>query len=576
MDVVLRDDSMPAERETNASQIDGFVGSIGLRRVVECMPDALLVVTADGRIRYANPAAETLFGRGRDDLVSAELGFPSLGADRTEIEVIRPRSQTVIAEARMVETEWNGEPVRLVTLRDVSDRKQAEEHARQLERERRGRAEAEAASKAKSEFLATMSHELRTPLNAVIGYSELLDLGISGPLTAEQRTQVGRISNSARHLLGLVNEVLDLAKVEAGRLTVKTAAAKAFDVADTALAVVQGPAAERGIRLERRDAQPDLRYDGDETRVRQILVNLLNNAIKFTAPGGQVTIECALTSRYDNARLAGSGPWVVFRVSDTGIGIPPGRIASIFDPFVQVEAGHTRTNDGSGLGLTISRRLARLMRGDLTARSEWGKGSTFSLWLNEAGPANREAAAWRADAPDVAARLQGLSDIGTALIHELPSLSSAFVDRMRAEGVLPNTHALKAAQVSDHLIAYMADIASMLVAIEEARGQPSRLVSESAEIQSFIAERHGRHRARLGCTADALHREWAILREEVERAVRNGAHGVSQRGIAEALIVLERFLEAGEDASIGALEEALPVSVRPPAPPRPPSGHRRG
>ena len=535
----------------------GFVGSMGLRRVVECMPDALIVVGADGAIRYANAAAESLFGRTREAILGADLGIPTLGGDKTEIDVIRPGCDTVTAEARLVETDWNGERVRLVTLRDVTDRKQAQERARQLERERQARAEAEAASKAKSEFLATMSHELRTPLNAVIGYSELLDLGITGPLTAQQRQQVGRISNSARHLLGLVNEVLDLSKVESGRLKVKNHAAPVKESVDAALAMVQTPASAHSVRIEGFGAGDGLLYEGDENRVRQILVNLLNNAVKFTPPGGTVTVECALARQPErDARLSGTGPWVVIRVKDTGIGIPAGRISSIFDPFVQVESGHTRAVDGSGLGLTISRRLARLMGGDLTARSEPGKGSVFSLWLAEATAIQREAAAWRADAPDVAAKLQGLSDIGLGVVRELPSLAAAFVDRLRAEAIIPNTHVMGTAQLADHVIGFVADIASMLLAIEEARGQPSRLVAESAVIQGFIAEQHGRQRARLGCTTDVLHREWAILREEVERVVRRAGAGMNERGVSEALIVVERFLEQGEDASVRSLEQA--------------------
>lgn len=543
---------------TATAPTDGFVGNDGLRRLVESMPDALLVVGSDGLIRYANPAAESIFGRTHDDLIGADLGFPSVGADKTEIEVVRPRGQTITAEVRLVETEWNEERVRLVTLRDVSDRKQAEERARQLERERQARAEAEAASKAKSEFLATMSHELRTPLNAVIGYSELLDIGIAGSLNDEQRQQVGRISNSARHLLGLVNEVLDLAKVEAGRLTVKNEAAPVKQTLDAALTLVQAASEARGVRLIGGSSGDKLQYEGDENRVRQILVNLVNNAVKFTPPGGSVTVECSVAPRPErDARLSGKGPWVLIRIVDTGIGIPAGRISSIFDPFVQVESGHTRGSDGSGLGLTISRRLARLMGGDLTARSKAGRGSTFSLWLRVASAVKREAAVWRAGAPDVAARLQGLSDIGTALIRELPSLTAGFVDRLRAEAIIPNTHALRSTQLADHVIGYLADVASMLPALEEARGQPSRLVTESVEIQTFLAERHGCYRARLGCTTDILHREWAILREEVERVARRCSNGGGDSGTAEALIVLERFLEQGEEASIRALETAV-------------------
>jgi hypothetical protein len=351
-----------------------------------------------------------------------------------------------------------------------------------------------------------------------------------------------------------VNEVLDLAKVEAGRLSVHAEAARVDDVLQAALTLVQGPANTRGVHLSGLGCAGDLLFDGDPDRVRQILVNLLANAVKFTPPGGSVSVGCdQVDEPDDDARLPGRGPWLVVRVVDTGIGIPRGRISSIFDPFVQVEGGPTRTAEGSGLGLTISRRLARLMGGDLTVVSEPGSGSTFSLWLNEATTTQREVAAWRAESPDVAARLVGFSDVAANLLRELPSLCNALVDRLRAEAIIPNTESLRAAQLADHLVCYVADVATLLNALEEARGEPSKFVDETAELHDFIAEKHGRDRARLGCTADIVRREWRIVREEVERVIRRTA-GVLPRGnISEVLIAADRLLESGEDASVRSL-----------------------
>jgi signal transduction histidine kinase len=535
-----------------------------LRSIVERMADGILIVSLDGRIRFANPAAEALFGRSFADLTGADLGLPAISGDSSEIEIVRSRGASVTAELRVVETEWNGENVRLVSLRDVTDRKRAEERAMQLDRERLARAEAEASSHAKSEFLATMSHELRTPLNAVIGYAELLHLGIAGSLSVEQRKQVERIRDSARHLLGLVNEVLDLAKVEAGRLAVQIRAARAGASLDAAIALVQPAAESRGIRLSSHCDDPALLYEGDDDRVRQILLNLLNNAVKFTLPGGAVSIRCEEVRQTDpSARLAGESSFVRIRVVDTGVGIPHDRIASIFDPFVQVEGGHTRSSDGSGLGLTISRRLARLMGGDLTVHSEPGKGSTFTLWLRVAGKVQREAARWRAEAPDTAARLQGLSDLGTLLLRELASLTEAFVVRVRGDNVGPGAQSLRSSQLADHIPTYVADLATVLHAIEEARGQPTRLVADGAEIQLHVAERHGAQRAQLAWSPEMLHREWTILREEIERIVRRGSVAVPERAVAEALIVLERFLEQGEEASVRALTRAVETHALP-------------
>ncbi len=199
-----------------------------LRAIIERLPDGIVIVDLDGNMRFVNPAAERLFDRTAADLVGTSFGFPLVAGETTEIEIVQRGGGGVVhAELRVVDTDWENEAVELVSLRDITDRKQADERAQQLSFEREARLEAEAASRAKSEFLAIMSHELRTPLNAVLGYSELLELGISGPLTDKMREQVGRIRASAKHLLGLVNDILDLAKVEAGRLSVASGPASA-------------------------------------------------------------------------------------------------------------------------------------------------------------------------------------------------------------------------------------------------------------------------------------------------------------------------------------------------------------
>jgi signal transduction histidine kinase len=528
-----------------------------LRAIVGQMADGVVIIGLDGIIRFANPAAEALFGRSATELEGTSFGFPAVVGETAEIQVVRPGGASVAAELRVVDMNWEGEPARLVSLRDVTDRKRAEERAAQLDGERIARAEAEAASHAKSEFLAMMSHELRTPLNAVIGYAELLDLGIAGALNNDQRHQISRILASGRHLLGLVNEVLDLAKVEAGRLSLHTGLAHASQTADGALALVQPVAEARGILVTVQHAdETETTYDGDEDRVRQILVNLLNNAVKFTEPGGSVRVECGLTKQPDpEARLMG-GPWVFWRVTDTGIGIAPAQIAAIFDPFVQVERGHTRQSEGSGLGLTISRRLARLMRGDLTVRSEVGKGSVFTLWLPAVSGAAREAARRRAESPDSAPRLQGLAEAGEALLHELEPMLNSFVARLRTEPLMPAAQSLRFSQLADHIGTYVANIGGVLVAVEEARGQPSVLVADGSEIQRLVAERHGAQRARLGWSDDALRREWRILGEEIERAIRRRTQGLEEATIDEGLTIITRLIDQGIELSCRSLTRA--------------------
>jgi two-component system, cell cycle sensor histidine kinase and response regulator CckA len=252
--------------------------------------------------------------------------------------------------------------------------------------------EAEAANRAKSEFLANMSHEFRTPINAIVGYAELLRLGIPGEVNEGQQNYLDRIRTSSQHLLTLVEEVLDLAKIESGRIDVVREHALVTEPVLAALSLVEPQVAEKQLELVNECVDPPVCYFlGDADRVRQVLVNLLSNAVKFTESGGRLTISCDTQSRgADGARLRGHGSWLRIHVEDTGIGIPPDRLESVFEPFVQVEEGRTRTRGGTGLGLTISRDLAHLMGGDLTVQSEPGKGSRFTLWLPAATEEKKE------------------------------------------------------------------------------------------------------------------------------------------------------------------------------------------
>ena len=519
-----------------------------LRTIVERMVDGIVVATLEGGIRFANPAAEQLFGRSAHELVGTQIGFPAVAGERAEIEVVQAGGTPISAELRAVDIDWEGEPARLIMLRDITLRKRAEEHAAQLEQERIARAEAEAASHAKSDFLATMSHELRTPLNAVLGYSELLDLDIAGPLNDDQRRHISRIRECGRHLLSLVNEVLDLARIEAGRLTLQMGVGRLGTITDAAASLVQASADARGITLTTPSpGTAPLFFQGDEDRTRQILINLLNNALKFTPVGGTVSVECGQAAIAPaEARVTVEGAWVFVRVSDTGIGIPADQIPQIFEPFTQVARGHTRPRDGSGLGLTISRRLARMMHGDLIVRSEPGKGSVFTLWLPAAGAAN---GTHPSEPPDGANRLQGVAEAGEILIREAGPLLAAFVGRIRAEDLANAAMRLRYSQLADHIATYIGDVGTVLVALEEARGQPSGLLADGTEIQRLLAERHGAQRARLGWTSDDLYREWQILDEEIERTLRRCATGVSAQTIEEALTIVRRLNDQAAELS---------------------------
>lgn len=264
------------------------------------------------------------------------------------------------------------QPDELSLLQAVADQvAMALDRARSREAERRARAAAEEASRAKSRFLAVMSHELRTPLNAIIGYQDLLAGEIAGPLTARQGEHIDRIRESAWHLLELINQVLTLSKIEAGREEAVVDAVDAVEVARGAVSLVEPQARKKGLPLHAVFPEGAVEVETDPGKLRQILLNLLANAVKFTEEG---EVELAVAS--DPAR--GS---VLFRVRDTGPGIAPEHQEAVFEPFTQVDQSNTRVQGGTGLGLPISRRLARLLGGDLTLESAPGRGSAFTLRL---------------------------------------------------------------------------------------------------------------------------------------------------------------------------------------------------
>jgi len=248
----------------------------------------------------------------------------------------------------------------------------AVERARLLEAEHRARAAAEAANAAKSDFLSKMSHELRTPLNAVGGYVDLLDLGLRGPVTEQQRSDFARIRRAQRYLLSLINDLLNFTRLDAGRVDLRTTDVELTPLFEDLDALVGAQLRAKGIEYVRTAVDaPVVRADSE--RVRQILVNVLSNALKFTAAGGRVTLSCE------------DGPLVRIHVGDTGRGIPADRLESVFEPFVQIDRHLTHdSQQGVGLGLAISRELARAMGGDLHATSTAGVGSVFTLTLPRA------------------------------------------------------------------------------------------------------------------------------------------------------------------------------------------------
>jgi PAS domain S-box-containing protein len=421
------------------------------------------------------------------------------------------------------------------------------------------RAAAEEANRAKSLFLATMSHEIRTPLNAVVGYAELLELEITGPLTEPQRAQLRRIRASSLHLLGIIDEVLDFSRLEAQRVEVERAAVRLARPIDAALQMVQPQAAARGLELT--NAVSALAADvpcwGDEDRVRQILVVLLSNSIKFTAPGGRVTVSAGTAAQPPaDAQVAGPGPWVYVRVEDTGRGIPPERMGAIFEPFVQADMALTRQHGGTGLGLTIARRLARLMGGDLSVRSEVGTGTAFFLWL---------AAAPEEAATSTLSRSGHMDEPGPGVFHavrdaifaELERLLHVYVARLRSDPATPTAHALSERELEDHLATFLADLAATLPAVDLAAERDAGATLDGTAIQRTLGERHGRQRFRLGWREGELRRDFEILCEELTAAVRRHVHRPRPGEVEETIAALLEFVAATERTSLAAFRRCV-------------------
>ena len=226
---------------------------------------------------------------------------------------------------------------------------------------------AQAADRIKSAFLATMSHELRTPLNSIIGFTGILLQGLAGPLNEEQQKQLSMVQNSARHLLGLINDVLDISKIEAGELRLSISSFELKPTIEKVAKMVAPLAKKKGLELKFDIADGVQSVMTDQRRLEQVILNLLSNAVKFTEKG-EVVVSCQR-----------EGDFYVLSVADTGIGIDPKGIDHIFMPFQQVDTGLTRKYEGTGLGLSISKKLIEKMGGTITVESQLGRGSTFII-----------------------------------------------------------------------------------------------------------------------------------------------------------------------------------------------------
>ena len=372
------------------------------RQILHVAPDAILEVNEEGRILILNEAVERMFGYSRAELLGSNVDQLVPGSMRgghaqhragyaqhpntrpmgTGLELQGQRKDGSLFPVEIsLSPNWiEGSLHVIASVRDITERKSVENRIRALREqytaeltskndqlEARNR-EVERANRQKNEFLASMSHELRTPLHTIIGFSELLTEQLEGPLGEKQQRFVGHILQDARHLLELINEILDISKIESGRLELKRESFDFSQVVEEVLAGIRHQAVTKSITLENKNRFHDSLH-ADRLRVKEILYNLLNNAVKFTPEGGRVWLEGY--SERDTLHVS---------VSDTGIGIPEKEHPAIFEKFYQV-GDTTGVREGTGLGLPITKHLVELHGGTIKVESRPGQGSTFYLTL---------------------------------------------------------------------------------------------------------------------------------------------------------------------------------------------------
>jgi PAS domain S-box-containing protein len=376
------------------------------RSLIESNIDALMTTDPRGIITDVNKQTEALTGCTRDELIGAPFKNYFTDPARAEAGIHRVLSEGKLTNYELTARARNGSLTVVsynattfhdrdrmlkgvfAAARDMTELKRFEQTLQQKN------AELEDANRMKSEFLANMSHELRTPLNAIIGFSEVLKDGLLGDMTEQQRGFIGDIFSSGKHLLLLINDILDLSKIEAGKMLLDLEPLQIQTLLKNSLSIVREKAAARQLRLTLAAVGELSSIYADGRKLKQIVYNLLSNAVKFTGERGQVTLSACLVPRAKVGRL--TGPWagrscpladnpftefLEIRVSDTGIGISPEGLEKLFQPFSQIDSGLARRFEGTGLGLAMVKLLAELHGGAVAAESAVGEGSCFSVWL---------------------------------------------------------------------------------------------------------------------------------------------------------------------------------------------------
>ena len=395
------------------------------RSLIESNIDALMTCDPRGIITDINKQTETLTGCTRDELIGAPFKNSFTDPARAEAGIKRVLNEGKVTNYELTARARDGKETVVsynattfhdrdrslqgvfAAARDVTELKRFEQTLVQKN------AELEDASRMKSEFLANMSHELRTPLNAIIGFSEVLRDGLMGDLTEKQRGFISDIFGSGKHLLSLINDILDLSKVEAGKMTLDLESMPVGSMFVNSLSIIREKAASRRIRLDLDLGDEDQgAIQADPRKVKQILYNMLSNAVKFTPEGGRVTLRArhvpraavgqasgAWTGRYFPFADSAFADFLEIRVTDSGIGILPDALAQLFRPFSQIDSGLARKFEGTGLGLAMVKLLAELHGGSVAVESAAGEGSCFTVWLPLRAP--EDAAVTAASEPEV-------------------------------------------------------------------------------------------------------------------------------------------------------------------------------
>ncbi len=378
------------------------------RKLLEGAPDAILEVNPEGKIILLNEAADRMFGYSRGELLGFNVenlvpaamrgghaqhrasyaSHPKTRPMGTGLELQGQRKDGSLFPVEIsLSPNWiDGSLHVIASVRDITERKLVEDRIRVLREQYTAELtaknellearnlEVEQANRLKNEFLASMSHELRTPLHTIIGFSELLTEQLEGPLNEKQQRFLGHILQDARHLLELINEILDISKIESGRLELKREAFDFNHCVEEVLGGLRHQAANKNVALENKNSFHRPLY-ADRVRVKEILYNLVSNAVKFTRAGGSVWVESVQ-----------EGDFLQVSVCDTGIGIPESEQSSIFDKFYQVGSSMDGTREGTGLGLPITRHLIELHGGTISVESQLGRGSRFKLTFPLAQP----------------------------------------------------------------------------------------------------------------------------------------------------------------------------------------------